>query len=167
VRREDAGGGETAVRTNGFWRDDVGNALSTPALRRLVAVVVIGAAMTMTASRATADDKNLCFTGTGDKAIAACSRRIAFHIKNSAAPNAKYNLAVVYYSRSWLYYNKMDYKRALADSDKSWRADPSFGKALYMRGLAKEHLNDARGGEADIARAIEIDPTLKKLPNKN
>lgn len=145
----------------------MGNARLTPALRGLIAVAAIGVAMTTMASRAAADDKALCFTGTGDKAIAACTRRIAFHLKNSAAPNAKYNLAVVYYSRSWLYYNKMDYKRALADSDKSWRADPSLGKALYMRGLAKKHLNDISGGEADIARAIEIDPNLKKLPNKN
>jgi tetratricopeptide (TPR) repeat protein len=162
-----AGGHGTAVRTGGSWRYHVSRVLSTPARCGLAAVAAIGVVMTMAASRATADDKGLCFTGTGDKAIAACTRRIAFHIKNSAASNAKYNLAVVYYSRSWLYYNKMDYKRALADSDKSWRADPSFGKALYLRGLAKEHLNDVSGGEADIARAIAIDPNLKKVPHKD
>jgi tetratricopeptide (TPR) repeat protein len=145
----------------------VGNALSTPALRGLVAVAAICAAMTMTVSRATANDKDLCFTGIGNKAIAACTRRIAFHIKNSSASNAKYNLAVVYYSRGWLYYNKMDYRRALADCDRSWRADPSLAKALYLRGLAKKHLNNISGGEADIARAIAIDPNLKKSNNKN
>lgn len=142
------------------------NTRSTPTLRGLVAIAAILASTAMTASRAAADDKDLCYKGTGDKAIAACTRRIALH-KHSSASNAKYNLAVVYYSRSWLYYAKKDYKRALADADKSWRTEPSFAKALFMRGLVKKRLNDISGGEADIVRAIEIDPKLKKLRAKN
>ena len=117
------------------------------------------AALALLPSAAAADDKEMCFKGSGDAAIAACTRRIA---ANSSASDrtTRHNLAVVYYSRGFLLLEKNETKRALADFDKSWRTDPSYARALYGRGMAKKRLGDVASGDADIARAKELQPSL-------
>lgn len=123
---------------------------------------LLGAAFTAVAlwpTATAADDKEMCFKGSGDVAIAACTRRIAVN-SSSSDPNARHNLAVVYYSRGFLLLEKGENKRALADFDTSWRTDPSYARALYSRGITKKRLGDTASGEADIMRAKELQPSL-------
>jgi tetratricopeptide (TPR) repeat protein len=101
----------------------------------------------------------MCFKGSGDVAIAVCTRRIAAN-RSSSDQTTRHNLAVVYYSRGFLLLEKNETKRALADFDTSWRTDPSYARALYGRGLAKKKLGDIASGEADIIRAKELQPSL-------
>ena len=110
-------------------------------------------------SVAAADDRAMCFKGSGDAAIAACTRRIAAN-SSISDQTTRHNLAVVYYSRGFLLLEKKETQRALTDFDRSWRTDPSYARALYGRGLAKKRLGDITGGDADIARAKELQPSL-------
>ena len=106
-----------------------------------------------------ADDRDTCFKASGDVAIAACTRRIAV-LSRSRDANARHNLAVVHYSRGYELLAKGETKRALADFETSWKTDPSYARALYSRGLAKKKLGDVSGGNADIAHALKIEPSL-------
>ncbi len=110
-------------------------------------------------STAVANDIEVCFKGSGDVAIAACTRRIAV-LSGSSDSTSRRNLAVVHYSRGYEFLAKGENKRALADFDASWRTNPSYARALYSRGLAKKKLGDIAGGDADIERAKELQPSL-------
>jgi tetratricopeptide (TPR) repeat protein len=52
------------------------------------------------------------------------------------------------------------YALALRDFDQAIGLDPTNANALYDRGLVKRMNGDATGGEADIARARQIDPSV-------
>ena len=133
--------------------------------RRYAATVTL-AALLMTALSAPArsdeaTDRETCFKGSGDTAIAACTRRIAT-LNGKSDKTSRHNLAVVHYSRGYELLAKKDYKRALSDFEASWKADESYTRALHARGIAKKRLGDEKGGEADMARAKKIDPSLGK-----
>ena len=117
------------------------------------------AALALSSPASAADDGETCFKGSGDAAIAACTRRIAA-LKRMTDPTSRHNLAVVHYSRGFELLAKGENKRALADFDISWRTDPKYARALYSRGLAKKKLGDTASGDADIKRAKEIEPSL-------
>jgi len=131
------------------------------AIATFATVVCVLAAIPLagTARADEAYDRETCYKGSGDEAIAACTRRIAALGKKSDK-TSRHNLAVVHYSRGYELLAKKDYRRALADFETSWRTDPTYARALYGRGLAKKHLGDEDGGEADIARAKKLEPSL-------
>jgi tetratricopeptide (TPR) repeat protein len=60
-----------------------------------------------------------------------------------------------------LYAAKGDYDRAIADFDQAIRLDPKLALAYYQRGFAKRAKGDAAGGDADIATAKQLHPTLR------
>ena len=128
------------------------------------ALGIVLAAMLAMASAARADeaaDRETCFKSSGDTAIAACTRRIAT-LSGKTDKNSRHNLAVVHYSRGYELLAKKDNKRALADFEASWKADSSYTQALLARGIAKKRLGDEKGGEADMAQAKKLDPSLAK-----
>ena len=128
------------------------------------ALGIVLAAMLAATSIAHADeaaDRETCFKGSGDTAIAACTRRIAT-LSGKTDKNSRHNLAVVHYSRGYELLAKKDNKRALADFEASWKADSSYTQALRARGIAKKRLGDEKGGEADMAQAKKLDPSLAK-----
>jgi len=74
----------------------------------------------------------------------------------------KPNYAKAYGDRGNVYFAQKNYTRAIADYDEAIRLDPQFANAYYGRGLAKQLTGDAAGGDADIAKAREIDPNIGK-----
>ena len=83
-------------------------------------------------------------------------------LRHKTDKNSRHNLAVVHYSRGYELLAKKDNKRALADFEASWKADSSYTQALLARGIAKKRLGDEKGGEADMAQAKKLDPSLAK-----
>jgi tetratricopeptide (TPR) repeat protein len=81
---------------------------------------------------AIADDRNVCESGTGEEAIAACGRLLALD------PND----AVAYYHRGRAYQVKNDYDQAIADYDQAIRLDPNYAHAYYKRGYAYANKGD-------------------------
>ena len=134
-------------------------------MRSLAALALAAVLMTALGAPAArsdeAADRETCFKSSGDKAIAACTRRIA-SLTGKTDKNSRHNLAVVHYSRGYEFLAKTDDKRALADFEVSWKTDPSYTQALYARGLAKKRLGDEKAGDADMAQAKKIDPKLGK-----
>jgi tetratricopeptide (TPR) repeat protein len=86
-------------------------------------VILCGAAALLLVATAvqpaTADDRSVCASATGDEAIAACSRLLALDPKNAAAYN----------NRGWAYDGKGDYDRAIADLDQAIWLDPKNANA--------------------------------------
>jgi tetratricopeptide (TPR) repeat protein len=72
-------------------------------------------------------------------------------------------LAVLFYERAGVHYSKSDYEHAVRDYDEAIRLDPAFPLALYERGFAKRAIGDNAGGSADIARASELWPEIRRL----
>jgi Flp pilus assembly protein TadD len=47
---------------------------------------------------------------------------------------------------------------AMENFDKALQYDPNDAEAYYLRGVAKLKRGDTAGGEADIAKAVALDP---------
>jgi tetratricopeptide (TPR) repeat protein len=97
---------------------------------------------------ATANDRSVCVSGTGDDAIAACSRLLALEPK----------LAGAYYNRGIAYFGKGDYDWAISDYDRAIRLDPKFAPAYNNRGNAYNSKGDYDRAIADYDQAIRLDP---------
>lgn len=63
-------------------------------------------------------------------------------------------------SRGFVYSRMNLYDKAIADFDKALSRDSKLAGALYARGLAKRLRHDTAGGDADIAAAKTMDPTV-------
>jgi tetratricopeptide (TPR) repeat protein len=71
----------------------------------------------------------------------------------------KYSYA--YMNRGLAYEDgKRDYTRAIADYTEAIKLDSKLALAFYYRGQAKQKVGDARGGDADITTAKDLDPTV-------
>ena len=70
--------------------------------------------------------------------------------------------AIVYDRRGLIWRAKGNNDRAIADYDQAIRLNANYARALYHRGTAKQAKGDAAGGDADIARAKQIDPDIDK-----
>jgi tetratricopeptide (TPR) repeat protein len=139
---------------------------------------------------ATADDRTVCVSGTGDEAIAACTRMLSLDRKNAASYYAicgiayhrkgKYDLAIsdfdqvirldpklaanAYTSRGDAYGAKRDYGRAIADFDQAIRLDPKLAAAYIDRGWIYETINDPDNGIADFCmKAFESESYCRGL----
>jgi tetratricopeptide (TPR) repeat protein len=56
--------------------------------------------------------------------------------------------------------NRLDL--AILDFNRAINLNPKLAPAYYMRGLAKQRSGDPAGGNADIARARQIEPNIGK-----
>ncbi len=80
----------------------------------------------------------------------------------SAAANAQYRIdKVMSAGRSALYYE--DYVLAMQYFNRIISSRPGLYEAWYLRGLAKFHLDDYKGANADATEAIERNPYIDKI----
>jgi tetratricopeptide (TPR) repeat protein len=91
----------------------------------------------------------------GDAAIAACTRAI-----NSGAFRGD-QLAKIYLNRGIEYGGKGNHDRAIEDFSEAIRLWPNYASAYYRRGLSERAKDDNTVGDADIAKAKQLDPDIK------
>ncbi len=53
-----------------------------------------------------------------------------------------------------------DMAHAMADFNAALASDPNFALALYWRGTLRKQQGDAAAGDADLAAAAKLDPSL-------
>jgi tetratricopeptide (TPR) repeat protein len=58
--------------------------------------------------------------------------------------------------------NRSNFELAIKDYDQAIKLKPDHALAFYHRGLAKFGLDDIDGGDADVAKARELDPKVGK-----
>lgn len=66
-----------------------------------------------------------------------------------------------YRDRGTAYFLIGEYARAVRDYDEAISLHPDNAGAYYCRGLTKKKMGDEAGGDADIAKAKELDPTIE------
>jgi tetratricopeptide (TPR) repeat protein len=116
--------------------------------------VLLVAALVAPGGSANADDREACKTASGDPAISACSRAIA---------SKKYRgnvLSILYTNRGAEFGAKGELDRAMKDHDQALKIDPKNALAFNNRGIAKLKKGDKEGGEADIAKAKQLQPGI-------
>ncbi|HEY4081090.1 MAG TPA: retroviral-like aspartic protease family protein [Burkholderiaceae bacterium] len=67
---------------------------------------------------------------------------------------------VAYNTRGWLRLRQGDASKALADFDRALELNPNFVWAVYGRGIARRKLGDEAAGQADLAAARKLRPTV-------
>jgi tetratricopeptide (TPR) repeat protein len=118
----------------------------------LKCATAIAAVTIVSGSALAASDAEKKCTGTAaqgvtpDMVIEGCSKLI-LDAENPAA------LAPVYYNRGNAHFDKKDWNSAIADYTKALGLRPKYPTAMNNRGIAKLHLGDKAGGDADIAAA--------------
>jgi tetratricopeptide (TPR) repeat protein len=70
------------------------------------------------------------------------------------------NLVAAFTYRGNAYFGKGQYDRAIEDYDQAIRLNPNYAEAYNNRGLAKRAKGDFAGGDADIAKAKQLNPSL-------
>ncbi|MBO9560155.1 MAG: tetratricopeptide repeat protein [Caulobacter sp.] len=63
-------------------------------------------------------------------------------------------------SRGFVHFQRGEFGLAVADFDAALRLLPRTATTLYLRGLAKRRSGDLAGGEADIAKALKLNPGI-------
>jgi tetratricopeptide (TPR) repeat protein len=126
----------------------------------LFAGVLLVAALAASGGPANADDRETCKTASGDSAISACSRAIA---------SKKYRgnvLSILYTNRGAEFGAKGELDKAMKDHDQAIKLDPKNALAFNNRGIAKLKKGDKEGGEADIAKAKQLQPGIGQPQDK-
>jgi tetratricopeptide (TPR) repeat protein len=118
-------------------------------MAQVVAVLILFLALYGTA---TADDLSACANGSGDAAIAACSRALESGRLNRTGRVRAYN------SRGILWKRKGEYDRAIADYTAAIRINPKYSSAYTNRGVAYVEKHDYDRALADYNIAIRLDP---------
>jgi tetratricopeptide (TPR) repeat protein len=99
---------------------------------------------------------NRCYAltvlGRADQALADCDKAVSL----SPRQNELYLS-----TRAFAYSRLGRYQEALRDFDAALQSDPKKADALYSRGVIKQHLG-MPGGDADIATALALDPSLRR-----
>jgi tetratricopeptide (TPR) repeat protein len=96
------------------------------------------------------NDMDVCFKGSGQTAIAACTRRISLAKGN--------NLAIVYHSRGYEYMQLRQFEMAIADFTQSIRVNPSYLDPYVNRCLCYRGTGDFEKAAADANSALRLDP---------
>ncbi len=78
----------------------------------------------------------------------------------SSGAETPHNLSIAYYNRALAYENLDDYPKAIADYSEAIALDPKDADAYLYRGIDRIRTDDRAGGEADIARAKQLDPNI-------
>src|SRR6476660_1806437 len=97
-------------------------------IRNSVIGCLMGVAASCLVSAAAADDSALCVRGSGDEAIAACTRAI-----NSGRFDRR-NLAMIYSNRALQWERKPDHEKAIKDHNEAVRLDPTYAAGFMHRG---------------------------------
>lgn len=103
-------------------------------------------------SAAAADDSALCVRGSGDDAIAACTRAI-----NSGRFDRR-NLAMIYSNRGLQWERKQDHDKAIKDHNEAIRLDPTYAAGFMHRGNTYARRGDFERALADHSEAIRLTP---------
>ena len=72
------------------------------------------------------------------------------------------NDATAFFARGAAYQAQNENDHAIQDYSEAIRLAPRFAAAIYLRGVVKKDGGDVKAGDADIARARQIDPTVGK-----
>src|SRR5712672_690769 len=104
-----------------------------------------------------AAEEDLCAYGSGDAAIAACTRQI------ESGRFTGHALAVRYSNRGIEWRIKNDYARAFADYGEAIRIDPKYADAYYNRCVAHNRKESWDLAIADCNKAIALGPTANAL----
>ena len=131
-------------------------------MRRFPMFVSLPMVATMVAlcGPANADDRETCKTASGDPAISACSRAIA---------SKKYKgnvLSILYTNRGVEFGAKGELDRAIKDHDQAIKLDANNALAFNNRGIVKLKKGDKESGEADIAKAKELQAAIGEPQDK-
>jgi tetratricopeptide (TPR) repeat protein len=113
---------------------------------------LMGAAASCLVSAAAADDSALCVRGSGDEAIAACTRAI-----NSGRFD-RHNLAMIYSNRALQWERKPDHDKAFKDHNEALRLDPTYAAGFMHRGNTYARRGDFERALADHSEAIRLTP---------
>jgi tetratricopeptide (TPR) repeat protein len=113
------------------------------------AVTMVGASLL--ASKATADDRDICVKETGDVAIAACTRAI------TSGQYSGERLAKIYQYRCARYLVKSDYKLAISDCSTAVEISPNFETFLDRGNVQMDFKQYDRAG-TDYTAAIKLNP---------
>src|SRR5262249_2984868 len=106
-------------------------------------------------ARDLSSQEKICSTGpVGDATIAACTTIIKSGQFTGDA------LAVCYFDRGLNYAKSQPYPLAIADFDQAIQLKPDFANAYFVRGTVKQVMGQQAAGDADIAKAKALDPTL-------
>jgi tetratricopeptide (TPR) repeat protein len=90
-----------------------------------------------------------------DKAVNDCTKALALPPQdNPAFTGNQLN------SRGFAYFRQKKFAEAIADYDRSLELAPESASSYYVRGIARRALGDHSAGDADIARARQIDPNV-------
>jgi tetratricopeptide (TPR) repeat protein len=92
-------------------------------------------------------------SGNFDRAIADFGHAISGF---DASRHPAYYKRDYFKARGNAYAGKDDLNGAIADYDEAIKMDPLFARAYYNRGVAKKKKGDISGGDADIAKATEL-----------
>ena len=98
--------------------------------------------------------------GDNDRAIRDYDEAIRLGSTMAVIPDLAAALAFVFNDRGKAYNIKGDNSRAIQDYDEAIKLYPSSAAAFYNRGIAKRASGDISGGDDDITRAKQIDPTV-------
>lgn len=111
-------------------------------------LMLAAAVLTAVPAFAASDDKICASTKadgyTADQIVEACSNAI----RNADYPGVK---SGAYYNRGNAYFDKADWANAISDYSHALNLRPSYPSAMLNRGIAKKHMGDNAGGDADIA----------------
>jgi lipoprotein NlpI len=119
---------------------------------RLTALLTL--ALLLSFRPAAADDKDTCEHGSGDEAIAACTRAI------NSGGWAGSGLVWAYNDRGNAYRSKGDNDRAIQDYDQAIGLDPNNAYPYNGRGVAYQRKGDNDRAMRDYDQAIRLDPNF-------
>ena len=106
---------------------------------------------------AAAAEEDLCAYGSGDAAIADCTRAI------QSGRFTGHALALKFSNRGVEWRLKNDYARAIADYDEAIRLDPKYPDAYYNRCIAYNRTQKYDLALPDCNRAIALGPAANTL----
>lgn len=113
----------------------------------LISIVSVSFALPASAQQ---NDKDVCFKGSGQEAIAACTRRIS-QVTGE-------NLAIVYHSRGYEYLQLRQFDRAIADFTQAIRINPSYLDPYVNRCVCLRGKGEFAKAVTDANSALRIDP---------
>ncbi len=101
--------------------------------------------------------QDICATGSGDVAIAACTQAI------ESGRFRGHELALKFSNRGVEWRLKQDYARAVSDYDEAIRLDPDYADAYYNRCIAYNRQQKYDRALPDCTKAIALGPTANAL----
>jgi tetratricopeptide (TPR) repeat protein len=127
------------------------------AIRRSCRIVIAAVVALGALCRGAAAAEDLCAYGSGDAAIADCTRAI------ESGRFTGHELAVKFSNRGVEWRLKQDYDRATSDYDEAIRIDPDYADAYYNRCVAYNRQQKYDLALADCDQAIALGPSANAL----